>query len=119
MEARLSEINTVGANGAATGQVDQIVHGQELRAIHVDYDPAAPATTVITISGPDFTTQTITIPASNTDKWVYPRVPVTDAAGTAIAGVYTIPRFHGKVRVAVTLSNALTPAARVRLFFSE
>lgn len=118
MEPRLVEVTTAGGNGAATGSAFAIVHGSRLRAVSVDYDPAAPATTVVTITNPGLPGgHTIVIPAGNTDRIVYPRVPVQDPNSGAIAGRGEEPPvLHGKVLVTVTLSNALTTAAAVRLF---
>lgn len=120
MNQRTVSINTTGAAGSATGQATfGGLNAVLLDAISVDYAGTAPATTVITISRPDvWGAPNIVIPAGNTDRIIYPRTTVVDLNSAAIAGAPPVPvLFYGAVIVAVSASNALTPAATVRFFF--
>jgi hypothetical protein len=119
MEPRYLEVDTAGSAGSATGVAQCIVHGARLLAVSVDYNDAAPATTVVTITNPGLAGgHTVVVPAGNTDKTVYPRSPVQKSSdGTDLTQPAEPPLMHGLVEATVTSSDPLSPAAGVRLFF--
>jgi hypothetical protein len=108
------EIAAVGAPGSASGSAEFGLYlPAKLEAVEVDYAATAPATTDLTISCEGRTILTLSNSAS--DRVVYPRVPVQDMTGADIAGPFVLPTLRGRVTVTLAQSNALSPAATVRL----
>lgn len=110
-------VTTAGGAGVATGNAASRSFKGGLYAVHINYNAAAPATTVVTLT--DTFGAVVAFAASATDKRWYPRSPTCDAAGAAIAGLYEVPMLVGPVTVTLTASNALTDAAIVTLFVLE
>lgn len=117
MPYKTLEIATTGVAGSAAGQAEfGVPTSARLEAVEVDYAGTAPATTDLTVTCEGRTVLTLTNTA--TDVTVLPRVPVHDATGAAIAGQFDKPVLRGRVTVALAQSNALSPAAVVRLHLS-
>ncbi len=120
------EVTTVGAAGAAAGSADMEPgdlfesaaqwKGQVpwLEAIQVEYDPAAPATTDVTLTEVGGLGRTLLTLANNkTSGTYYPRYAVHDAVGAAQAAREMIA-LTGPLRVSVAGCDALAPAVTVR-----
>ncbi len=108
-------ITTVGGGGAATGHAHSNPLYGGLLAVYLNYDAAAPGTTVVTLTD-DYGT-IVAFVASNTDARWCPRLQACDAAGAVIPGVYDIPPLCGVVTVTVTLSDALAAAVVATLVY--
>jgi len=115
-------VNTLGANGSATGTTTYTPPVQRatiegfLTGIKLDFAATAPASTVVKIEEVGGLGRTLlTAPAGNTDILYYPTVPEHDAAG-ALPGGRMYPHLECTgIKVTVTLSNALSPAVTVTL----
>jgi len=103
-------ITTVGGDGAATGYAEFENCYGFLLDVYNNWHASAPATSVATLTHHEPSLGTIiACPATATDGLYAPRVATTDAAGAA-SGLYDMYPLNGKLRMTVTLSNALTGA---------
>ena len=114
-----------GAAGSATGAFAVGPIDGEVLAVHVDYDAACAATTVVAVSaasnGGNPAVPILTTPAGKASQTWYPRVALCDVTGAAVTfdgahgQVGRIPVAGDYVYVAVTAAN---PTAPVRVFLT-
>lgn len=114
-------VATSGSAGSALGSADSPPIMGELLAVRVDYDPTAPATTKVDLDElGGAARKVLNKAASATDAFHYPRVQMQDNTGAGITGIYERFIFGGrKVRVSITLSNALAAAVTVTFIVLE
>jgi len=118
-QSRQYPITTIGGAGAATNSAAPLITDMlwgVLSEIIVDYAAGAPATTVVQVevNKSDVWLTIITLAAGNTDRVV---VPVNEllSAGDVGLGQYVLWNLNGhKLRVTVTLSDALAPAVTIQ-----
>ena len=117
----LAKVQTVGADGAALGEVESQPITGFVESVQVDHH-GTPATTVVAITEVDGMARNILVlAAGNTDGLYYPRVAVHDTTGAPIADAPPARIYlpGTKIKVAVTLSNAINPAVTVRVNISK
>lgn len=114
---RFVSVATTGGGGGAASIAG--LTGQRLAAVALDYGAVAAGTTV-TVSFPDVPGfAPLVVPAGNTDRVIYPRVPVHDMSAAAISGRgEERPIVWGSATVTVaSAGGAFSPAVSARLFF--
>lgn len=120
-EERVIRVTTTGSAGAAGGNAESQPIAGEVVAVHVNYDPAAPATTTVDIDEVDGPARKILDKAaSNVDVTHYPRQQMQDNTGAPVAGIYERFVLGGrKLKATVALSNALVDAVVVTVIIKR
>jgi hypothetical protein len=103
-------VTTTGGAGASTGTTTINCMSGWLESIQLDYNAAAPASTVVAFTQADSPTVLLTTTATATDATHYVRAACVNTAMTAIGNSAAKIWVHGPVLVTVTLSNDLAPA---------
>ncbi|MDP2950170.1 MAG: hypothetical protein Q8P22_11600 [Chloroflexota bacterium] len=123
IELHKISVTTTGSAGSASGSAIKAVPKGKIKAVYIDYNASAPATTDVTIKSeadstgvpPDVTV--LTRSDSKTDGWFYPKVQVHDNAAAAVTGAYDDPVVHGGViSVTVAQADALADCVVVYIF---
>jgi hypothetical protein len=114
-------VTTTGSAGSATGSADTPSLDGEVIAVRLDYHASAPASTKVDIDEVGGSARKIlNKAASATDVTHFPHQAVQDNTGAAITGGYERFLLDGrKLRVTVTLSNALTGAVVATILVLE
>ena len=114
-------VNTTGAAGLATGAADTgaVIRGRIVR-IDIDYNPAAPATTDLTIVEKStlLPKTLVNLANTNTDTTVYPAFQLTDETGTGVAEYQSVP-VNDYLTVALDQCDPLSPAVTVEIFYED
>lgn len=110
-------VPTTGSAGSATGsQTGTLQLRGYLMGVRIDYDPAAPATTIVTITEAGGMRRTLlTAPASATDVTFNPQALVNKPDGTSAAFYWPFYLDGVNVTVAVSASDELAAAVVVTL----
>jgi hypothetical protein len=108
-------VNTSGSAGAAAGNADSKPINGLLQSVFLDFNASAPGTTDTVVALKDGATL---LSLSNTagDAFVHPRARLVDSSNTAITDTQDRLPINGEVNVAVSQSDALTPALTAYLY---
>ena len=115
------DVTTVGSAGNATGFNDTPPIIGEVLSIQGEYLNSPPATTKVDVDELDGgARKVLNKAAGNTNFLHYPRALMQDNTGANLTGIYERFILAGrKLRITVTLSNALAPAFRARITVLE
>lgn len=118
-------VTTTGSAGSAAGNADSDTFLGEIRAISIDYDANAPATTDVVVTDKRTGIEILRINNANTDVQKAPRLAAVDAANATLLssdanGVWAEPYLVDQgVNVAVAGGNAITNHCVVTVFYQR